>query len=377
VNFTGAHSAAADLRNWAWLALAGLSCGLPARAQSVPAPAPPDVQNAQTQDAHIATPPVAEAAGIQLDQQPAGSVHGTVVYADGSVVVGAQITLRQSNPTATLQALSDTDGQFSFPAVAPGPFQLQVAADAFTSQTVSGTLRPGEAYAAPPVTLVLAPNVSSVQVVATTAEIAQAEIHMEETQRLFGVIPNFYVSYVPDAAPLNPKQKFQLAWKTTIDPITFGLVGAIAGVEQANNTFREYGQGAQGYGRRFGAAYADTVTGNFIGGAILPSLLRQDPRYFYKGTGTVRSRLLYALAAAVICKGDNRRWQPNYSSILGGIAAGGISDLYYPTQNRNGATLVFENTLIGIGAGAAANILQEFVVRKATPNLPRFKPGKS
>ena len=74
---------------------------------------------------------------------------------------------------------------------------------------------------------------------------------------------------------------------------------------------------------------------------------------------------------AVVCKGDNGRWQANYSSILGSLAAGGISNLYYPAQNRDGAALTFENSAIEIGTSAAANLLQEFVIRKLTPNAHR------
>jgi hypothetical protein len=200
--------------------------------------------------------------------------------------------------------------------------------------------------------------------------VAEVQIKEQEKQRVLGVIPNFYVSYVPNAVPLNSKQKFELAWKVTIDPISFGMIGAIAGIQQASDQFSGYGQGAQGYAKRYGASFADSAIGNFIGGALLPSLLKQDPRYFYKGTGSKRSRFLYALANAVICKGDNGHWQANYSNILGSLAAGGISNLYYPASDRNGAGLTFENTLIGIGATAATNIIQEFIVRKFTPNLP-------
>ena len=96
---------------------------------------------------------------------------------------------------------------------------------------------------------------------------------------MLGVIPNFYVSYTPNAVPLTTRLKFRLAWKSIIDPFTFGITGAIAGIEQANNTFSGYGQGAQGYAKRYGAAYADLVSGTLLGGAILPSLFKQDPRY--------------------------------------------------------------------------------------------------
>jgi hypothetical protein len=161
-----------------------------------------------------------------------------------------------------------------------------------------------------------------------------------------------------------------------VDPFSFGLIGAIAGIQQAQNAFSGYGQGAQGYAKRYGASYADFVSGTFIGSAILPSLLKQDPRYFYKGNGGIRSRILYALANSVVCKGDNRKWQPNYSSIAGNLAAGGISNLYYPAKDRNGVGLTFESGAIGIGATAGANIIQEFLVRKLTPNAPATDPAK-
>jgi hypothetical protein len=215
-----------------------------------------------------------------------------------------------------------------------------------------------------------------VQVVVPRVEIAEEQIKEEEKQRVLGFVPNFYVSYVPDAAPLTSKQKFELAWKTTVDPVTFVLTGAVAGIQQANNVFSGYGQGAQGYGKRYGADYADSVTSIFIGSAILPSLLKQDPRYFYKGSGSTRSRFLYAIANSVICKGDNGRWQANYSNVLGSLAAGGLSNLYYPAQDRNGAALTFENAALEIGASAAANLLQEFVLRKLTPNFRNHDPAK-
>jgi hypothetical protein len=107
----------------------------------------------------------------------------------------------------------------------------------------------------------------------------------------------------------------------------------------------------------------------------LPSLLKQDPRYFYKGTGSLSARFLYAVGNSVICKGDNGRWQPNYSNMLGSLAAGGISNLYYPSDDRNGAGLTFENAAIGIAANAVTNLLQEFLIRKLTPKAPKTGPS--
>jgi len=290
-------------------------------------------------------------------------------------VAGAHVVLTRDDKSPKQEVISGDDGQFSFASIAPGPFQITVTSELFTTQKTSGILHSGESLVLPQIVFALATEMTQVQVTVPRVEIAAEELKVEEKQRVFGVIPNFYVSYIPNAAPLASKQKFQLAWRSTIDPVNFVLTGAIAGVQQADNTFSGYGQGAQGYAKRYGASYADFAIGTFIGSAILPSLLKQDPRYFYKGTGTVRSRVFYALANSVICKGDNGHWQPNYSSILGSLAAGGISNAYYPAQNRDGAGLTFENALIGIGETAATNLLQEFVIRKLTPNAPDPQPA--
>jgi hypothetical protein len=297
-----------------------------------------------------------------------GSISGTIVDQSGAVVAGAQVALSREAQSPNQQVLSGDNGQFSFANVAPGAFQLTITSPGFATQTSSGILAPGEVHLVPQIALAVAANVTDVQVALSRVQVAEAQVKDEEKQRVLGVIPNFYVTYDPHPLALTSRQKFELAWKTTIDPVTFAIVGGIAGVQQAENTFSGYGQGAQGYAKRYGASYADVAVGTFIGSAILPSLLKQDPRYFYKGTGSKRSRILYAIANSVICKGDNGRWQPNYSNVLGNLAAGGISNLYYPAQNRNGAGLTFENAAIGIGATAAANLVEEFLMRKLTTN---------
>lgn len=318
--------------------------------------------------------------GPQATPQSTADITGTVEDETGAAIAGAKVTLASGDHAQNRVAVTDANGQFTFAAVRSGNFQLAISANGFAMKTQSLSVNAGETQTIPPITLAIATEVTQVRVGLSHDEIvemAHEEIKEEEKQRVLGVFPNFYVTYIPDAAALTPKQKFQLAFRSTIDPVTFLVTGAAAGVEQADSQFSGFGGGAAGYGKRYGAAYADTVTSTFIGGAILPSLLKQDPRYFYKGTGSTKSRILYAIANAVICKGDNKRWQPNYSGILGGLAAAGISNLYYPSENRNGLELTFENTLIGIGTTAASNILQEFVVRKLTPNLPGNHAGKA
>jgi Carboxypeptidase regulatory-like domain len=308
-----------------------------------------------------------EAAG-QPPEQTVGTISGTVVDQNGNFLLAARVSLTRAGLKEEKTRESDGAGHFVFTAVPPGPFQLTVTGEGFATQQVPGVLHPGEALEVPVISLPIAAATTEVRVSVTNYELAEEQVKIEEKQRVLGVIPNFYVSYRQDALPLRPKQKFELAWKTSIDPVTFAATGAFAGVQQAQNEFSGYGQGAHGYAKRYGAAYGDALIGTMIGGAILPSLLKQDPRYFYKGTGSTRSRVLYALANAVICKGDNGHWQVDYSGILGALAAGGISNLYYPASSRNGAGLTFENTLIGIGGSAVGNLFQEFLIRKLTPH---------
>jgi hypothetical protein len=357
----------------AWLSLSMLLCGFATLAQSQE----PPVAASATSDQPAASVPAASARGSLPEPQPSGSISGTVVDATGAFIVGARVSITRIDLSPNREVLSGDDGQFSLVNIPPGPFRLTITAPGFATETFTGTLRSGEIYTVPQTTLAIATAVTEVRVAPTRIELAEDEIKEEEKQRVLGVIPNFYVTYLPNAVPLSSKQKFELAWKTTVDPVNFGITGVIAGVQQAQNDFSGYGQGAQGFAKRYGASYADFVAGTFIGSAVLPSLLKQDPRYFYKGTGRKRSRILYALANAVICKGDNGHWQANYSSILGSLAAGGISNLYYPAKNRDGAELTFENALIGIGASAAANLLQEFLVRKLTPNGPNHPAPKT
>ncbi|HEY6369135.1 MAG TPA: carboxypeptidase-like regulatory domain-containing protein [Candidatus Sulfotelmatobacter sp.] len=295
----------------------------------------------------------------------------------GTVSVDTNVRLKRDDLSLIQEVLSGENGEFVFSDLPAGPFQLTITADGFQTQRISGVLLPGQAYLVPEIRLAVATLVTEVWVAGglTPVEVAQDQIKEQEKQRVLGFIPNFFVSYVPDAAPLVSKQKFELAWKSSIDPFTFLGVGALAGVQQATDDFNGYGQGAEGYAKRFGVAYADVLTGTYIGSAILPSVLKQDPRYFYKGTGTPRSRFLYAVANTVICKGDNKRWQPNYSGIGGSFATGAVSYLYYPASDRDVKNLVLQNSLIRIGETALANVLQEFVVRKFTPHLQSHRPG--
>jgi hypothetical protein len=359
-----------------WLSSYGLlgTLSKPAVAQS---PEPPLGQQAGTTvtvDAKGAGAPVREQ---QTEGQPSGYIRGTVVDRTGTAVA-AQLRLTRQDQSQTPNLLSAESGQFFYAEQPPGPFQLTVVAEGFETQRFSGILHRGESYTVPEIRLALAVVVTEVQVNVrlTSVELAQDQIKEQEKQRVLGFVPNFYVSYDREALPLNPRQKFRLAWKTTTDPFTFVGVAALAGVAQATNAYSGYGQGWDGYAKRFGASYADAITGTFVGSAMVPSLLKQDPRYFYKGTGSTRSRLAYALASPLFCKGDNMRWQPNYSNVAGAFASASISYAYYPNSDRNGTALVFRNSVIRLGEMAFEGVLQEFVIRRLTPHLRNRPPDR-
>jgi hypothetical protein len=306
----------------------------------------------------------AQMAAASAAQTP-GSVQGTVTDAEGDPVLGATVTLTVGEPPQTLIATTDADGHFRFEQVASGSFAVKVVEAGMDEAAAKGTLHPGEI-----VTLAALPlHVKDVETevdVMPTEQIAALQVHAEEQQRLFGAIPNFYVVYDHDAAPLTTKLKYQLAWRNLIDPVNLGFVAASAGIEQADGAFSGFGPGPAGYGKRLGAGMGDFLIGSYLNGAVLPQVFKQDPRYFYKGTGSNWSRVKYAVAMAVVCKGDNGKWEPCYSNVLGAFAAAGASNLYYPSSDRRGASLTLELGFLSIGSDAAGNIVQEFLLKHLT-----------
>jgi hypothetical protein len=312
----------------------------------------------------------APAMGQQIaapEPQP-GRISGTVTDANDGIIPGAIVTLEGPAPEDQRTVEAKDDGSFAFDDLKPGvSYHVTIHADGFaTWVSPIITVGPGQIVFLTGSKLEIAGAATSVTVYASSAQIAVEQVKVEERQRVFGVIPNFYVVYDRDAAPLTTNLKFKLALKASTDPVIFAGVAFVAAADQVGDT-PNYGQGAKGYGQRMGSLYANGFTDIMIGEAILPSLLHQDPRYFYQGTGTKKSRAFHALSSPFICKGDNGRWEPNYSSVGGDLASGAISNIYYPQSNR-GAGIVFENALITTGGRMANGIVQEFILRRFTPS---------
>lgn len=189
---------------------------------------------------------------------------------------------------------------------------------------------------------------------------AEQQIKQQEQQRVLGIVPAFNTTYLGErTVPLTAGQKIKLAFRTAIDPVTFGEAFVVAGYHEANDDYGGFGWGAEGYFKRAGAAYADAFDGNMLGNGIFPAILHQDPRFYRLGHGTILHRTLYAASTSFICKGDNGHWEPNISNVGGNIAAGAISNLYYPSQNTGWGQTIGDgmlNTVVGMFGG----VFQEF-----------------
>jgi len=293
-----------------------------------------------------------------------GSIVGTAIDVNGDTVADANVTLESSDPNDKRTVTANDNGYFEFHDVKPGiSYQVSINAQGFSDwQSPVVILDPGQFKILDGIQLQVQLARTTVYVTQTAAEVATEQVHMEETQRVFGFIPNFYVVYDPDPVALTTKLKFRLALKIASDPVTATGIALLSATQQAGDT-PNFSQGWAAYGKRFGANAADGFSDILIGGAILPSLLHQDPRYFYQGTGTKSSRFRHAMLHPFICPGDNGKPQPNYSSLGGDLASSGISNLYYPESNR-GVGLVFTNFGLSTAERVATSLAQEFLLKR-------------
>lgn len=302
----------------------------------------------------------------QALSRPSASIIGTVTDVNGDTVPNAAVVLKGPDLHDQRTITTTQSGYFEFRGLQPGvAYQISVRAKDFADWNLPNiTLDPGQFKILAGIQLRLETERTEVQVHYDPVEVATEQFKAEEHQRVFGIIPNFYVSYDRDAEPLTAKMKFKLALKVSTDPVTAAGVLLVASARQASDT-PHYGQGWDAYGKRLGAITADGFSDIMIGGAILPSLLHQDPRYFYQGTGTTRSRIRHAMLSPFIARNDNGTWGTNYSSLGGDLASSALANLYYPQSDR-GPGLIFGNFAIGTAERVGASLAQEFLVSKFT-----------
>lgn len=311
-------------------------------------------------------PPIVTENVAELPEAPSSvemaRVSGTVEDSNGDLVPGATVTLRGSLSGSVKTTQSDGNAMFLFDNVDPAQtYTIEIHAKEFVDwrgpqfRTESGQL-----YLQTEIHMRVKANSESVTVYADPNYIATEQMHVEIQQRAFGIVPNFYVSYDPNPAPLSPKLKFKLAVRVAFDPVTIAGSAFIAGIYQVA-WYQNYPLGSRGYGERFGYQFANETTDVFFGGAIFPVLFHQDPRYMYQGTGSTYSRMKHAMANPFICRGDNGKNEINFSSIGGDLASGFISKVYAPSS-ESGNGDVMESFAIGTALRVATSLTQEFIL---------------
>jgi Carboxypeptidase regulatory-like domain len=295
-----------------------------------------------------------------------GIIIGTAIDVNGNPVPKATVELKSFDGSDRRTVITAENGSFEFRDVPPGvAHEITITAQDFADwKSSSITLEPGQFKIVTGIQLRVETQKTTVNVHYDAVQVAAEQLKAEEHQRVFGILPNFYTSYEKDPAPLTTKMKFQLALKVSVDPVTAAGVLGFAGIRQATNS-PKFGQGWGAYGERIGVTAADGFSDIMIGGAILPSLLHQDPRYFYQGTGTAASRMRHAMLSPFVARSDSGTWVPNYSSIGGDLASASLSNLYFPRANR-GVGLVFGNFAIGTAERIGASLAQEFIIGKFT-----------
>jgi hypothetical protein len=193
-----------------------------------------------------------------------------------------------------------------------------------------------------------------------TKKTGQEILDEEKKQKILGIVPMYGVTNYQYAPALTSGQKFNLMIRAYAGPFPYLAAGFQAGLSQAFNSFEGYGQGASGYGNRFGSALADGFDSAFFSNYFYPVIFKQDPRYFRLGEGSKKRRILYAMEQEFITKKDSDRKPTfSYSNVLGALTAGGISNAYYPQEER-GFGLTMSRSAVSFAWGAVGNLVLEF-----------------
>lgn len=292
------------------------------------------------------------------------NIQGTVTDVSSDPIPNATVVL-QGPAGNRLTVTTTEDGSFVLHDVMPRiPYQIAITADGFADWSSSVSVEPGQQKNLGEIALPILAVQRAITVTYSSKEVAVQQLKAEEHQRVLGFIPNMFVTYEPHPEPLTAKMKFHLAYKSLTHPTFLTFKAAWAGVEQAGD-FTDYRLGARGYGERLGATLAGGASEDLFANAILPSLLHQDPRYFYRGSGTKGSRALHAILAPFVCEGDNGKSQPNYSQLGGSLISASLSSTYYPGSDR-GPGLVFTSFGTSMGLHVALGLAQEFILPKFT-----------
>jgi hypothetical protein len=215
--------------------------------------------------------------------------------------------------------------------------------------------------AQPPTSATTLPEAPKPQATQEPRQKTGAEILEEEKkQKMMGIVPIYGMTNYKYAPALTSGQKFDLTFRTYMTVFPYLAAGFQAGLSQATNSFEGYGQGASGYGKRFGSALLDGADSAFFSNFLYPVIFKQDPRYFRLGEGTKKRRIWYVMEQEFVTKKDSDRKPTfSYSNVLGALTAGSISNAYYPQEER-GFGLTMSRSAVAFGWGMVGNFVLEF-----------------
>jgi hypothetical protein len=323
-------------------------------------------QPRQSEQARQPSPPPQNQNKQQTSASQAGIIMGTITDVNDTPILDASVVLQGHDSNDIRSVMTKENGFFEIRNIEAGrPYQVTIRAAGFSEwHSPVVTLDLGQSKVLEVTKLRIEEVTTTVTVTPdNSGEIATQQVKAEERQRGFGLIPNFYADYAPDPAPMNAGLKFRLSLRVAEDPFTFTGIALLAGIGQATG-HPDFAQGAKGYSERYSVNYANGLTDIMLDGVILPSLLHQDPRYFYKGTGTTKARVAHVHYSLFVTKGDSGHLQPNYSQLGGDLMSAAVSNFYYPRANR-GAGLVSQRFATDTAIHLVVCMLDEFAFRPA------------
>jgi len=332
--------------------------------------------------------PLPEAPGPQLPapQHPTPAtpdarcrITGVVSDIQGGLIPGAHVLAERAGAPASesQEANASNLGHFRFSDLAPGTYSVTISSPGFETYSLQDIiLKPGESFELPEVALPIARTAADATVTITEQQLAEVELNDELHQRVLGILPNYYTSYIWDAAPLNMRQKFKLAIRSATDPVFFASTGITAGIRLANNSDPEYGSGVSAYFTIYAADYGDALVGRVVTSVFLNTLFHEDPRYFVMTNGSVLARSWHAVSSTFMQRGDDKRYHPAYANFIGNASAALLTSTWHQGSNTGLGQQVLNDTFLDLGGLAIRNMAREFLFRHLARHVPTYAKGK-
>jgi len=306
-------------------------------------------------------------------------ISGVVSDIQGGLIPGAHVVAERAGAPAgeSQQTNADDKGFFRFSDLLAGAYIITITSPGFDTYRIPGiNIKPGESYELPEVALPIARTTADATVTLTEQQIAEVELNDELHQRVLGVLPNYYTSYIWDAAPLTMRQKFKLAIRSATDPVFYATTALGTGINFATSANPEYGGGPSGYWELYASNYGGALVGRVVTSVLLNSLFKEDPRYFVMTNGSVARRSWHAISSTFLQRGDDKHWHPAYSNFIGGATSAVVVSTWHPDSTVSMGQRVLNDTVLDLGGEAIRNLAREFLFRHLARHVPTYAKGK-